>query len=145
MRTARPILGFLVNNVWPGVEIKPTLEEDSIIPTPQPSGTKDVLRGWMAGLPAYELAGFERGILASKSFLVAARLVMEWSENFRHLQPQEGGRDFGIEKAAEVSSLEVSWQTGRWGEVEDTHDVDKEDLKRQLGSVIVLVTGEGNR
>jgi ATP synthase F1 complex assembly factor 2 len=28
-----------------------------------------------------------------------------------------------------------------WGEVEDTHDVEKEDLRRQLGGVVLLVGG----
>ncbi|KAI1983789.1 ATP synthase mitochondrial F1 complex assembly factor 2 [Ophidiomyces ophidiicola] len=107
----------------------------------QPQTTKEVIRGWIAGLPAYELAGLERAVLASKSLLVAVRLVVEWSEYFRHLQP-DSERNFGIEKAAEVSSLEVRWQTEQWGEVEDTHDVEKEDLRRQLGSVILLVSGE---
>jgi ATP synthase F1 complex assembly factor 2 len=82
----------------------------------------------------------ERGILASKSLLVAVRLVAEWSENFRHVQ--RDGKKFGLEEAAEASSLEVKWQTDMWGEVEDTHDVNKEDLKRQLGSVVILVSGE---
>jgi ATP synthase F1 complex assembly factor 2 len=127
------------------VEFRPTFEEDSIMPVPQSQGTKDVLRGWMATLPAFEIAGLERAALASKSYPVAARLVVEWSENFRDLQPEDGPRDFGIEEAASASSLEVSWQTGRWGEVEDTHDVEKEDLRRQLGSVVLLVSGEGHR
>ncbi|KAK2801845.1 hypothetical protein FQN50_007590 [Emmonsiellopsis sp. PD_5] len=141
MRTAQPIMHFLAAKVWPGVEITPTLEEDSIMPTPQPALTKEVIRGWVYGLPAYELAGLERGALATKSLLVAARFVIEWSENFRHLQP-EGEREFGIEKAAEASTLEVTWQTDTWGEVEDTHDVEREDVRRQLGSVALLVSGE---
>ncbi|KAI1906977.1 ATP synthase mitochondrial F1 complex assembly factor 2 [Ophidiomyces ophidiicola] len=141
IRTAQPIIAFLSTKVWPGVEIKPVLEADSILPVSQPQTTKEVIRGWIAGLPAYELAGLERAVLASKSLLVAVRLVVEWSEYFRHLQP-DSERNFGIEKAAEVSSLEVRWQTEQWGEVEDTHDVEKEDLRRQLGSVILLVSGE---
>lgn len=141
IRTAQPIIAYLVDRVWPGVEIKPVLE-DSIMPVPQPQGTKDVIRGWITGLPPYEIAGLERAVLATKSFLVAARLLVEWSEHFRDLQPRDGPREFGIEKAAHASSLEVAWQTGRWGEVEDTHDVEKEDVRRQLGSVILLVGGE---
>ena len=142
IRAAQPIISFLANEVWPGIEIKPVFDSDSIFPTPQPQATKDVIRGWVSGLPAYELAALERGVLAGKSIMVAARLVVEWSEQFRHLQG-EGRRKFGIEEAAEASSLEVSWQTGMWGEVEDTHDVNKEDLKRQLGSAVLLVSGEG--
>ncbi|KLJ06729.1 hypothetical protein EMPG_17778 [Blastomyces silverae] len=141
IRTARPIIDFLTTKVWPGIEIRPALQENSILPSPQLPLTMEVIRGWIYGLPAYELAGLERGVLASKSLLVAARFVIEWSEQFRDLQA-EGRRTFGIEKAAEASTLEVTWQTDKWGEVEDTHDVDKEDVRRQLGSVVLLVSGE---
>jgi len=141
IKTAQPIIGFLTSQVWPGIEIKPVLETDSIIPTPQPEITRAVIRGWISGLPAYELAALERGVLASKSLLVAVRLLIDWSEEFRHLQHGDR-RKFGIEEATEASTLEVRWQTGQWGEVEDTHDVEREDLSRQLGSVVLLVSGE---
>lgn len=85
--------------------------------------------------------------------LAAARLVAEWSEEGAHAQQPkgdvtsssqgEGEKRFGVEEAARAVSLEVSWQTGRWGEVEDTHDVEREDLRRQLGSVVLLVAGNG--
>lgn len=141
IRTAQPIIGYLTTEVWPGVEIKPVLDADTIIPQTQPEMTRSVIKGWISGLPAFELAGLERGVLASKSLLVATRLILDWSEEFRHLQRNESER-FGIEHAAQASSLEVNWQTGMWGEVEDTHDVEKEDLRRQLGSVVLLVSGE---
>ena len=142
IRVAQPIIAYLTTNVWPGVEIRPTLETDSILPAPQPEMTKDVIRGWLSGLPAFELAGLERAVLASKSLLVGVRLLVEWSEEFARLRGDSGeGKRFGIEEAAEACSLEVRWQTGMWGEVEDTHDVEKEDVRRQLGSVIVLISG----
>ena len=140
VRTAQPIISFLTTKVWPGVEIKPVLDTDDIIPQSQPEMTKTVIKGFISGLPPYELAGLERAVLASKSLLVATRLLLDWSEEFRHLQRDEHER-FGIEEAAQASSLEVNWQTGMWGEVEDTHDVEKEDLRRQLGSVVLLVSG----
>jgi ATP synthase F1 complex assembly factor 2 len=142
MRMALPILSFLTTRVWPGIEINPVLDEESIVPTSQPEDTKAVIRGWMSGLGPYELAGLERAVLAGKSLCVAARLLAEWSENMSGLRHglQKEPR-FGVEQAAEVCSLEVSWQTGMWGEVEDTHDVDKEDVKRQFGSTILLVSG----
>lgn len=141
MKVAKDIMSFLSMKVWPGLEIVPILDTDSILPVPQPRATKDSIRTWVSELAPHDLAGLERGILASKSLLVAVRLVVEWSENFRHLQ-NHGTKKFGLEDAAEASSLEVKWQTDMWGEVEDTHDVDKEDLKRQLGSVVILVSGE---
>ena len=89
--------------------------------------------------------GLERAALAGKSLCVAARLVCEWSEylNLGGI-PGEAAERFGIEEAAKVCSQELIWQTGRWGEVEDSHDVDKEDLRRQFGSVILVVSGTGN-
>ncbi|KAL1642925.1 ATP synthase mitochondrial F1 complex assembly factor 2 [Diplodia intermedia] len=142
IQTAQPIINFLSTKLWPGVEIRPILEPDSIMPVPQPQNTVEVVKGWLSSLPAWELAGVERGVLASKSLLIASRLMAEWSPQFAHArESQPGGSRFGIEEAAEASSLEVAWQTGMWGEVEDTHDVDKEDLRRQLGSVVILVNG----
>lgn len=140
IRTAKPIISFITTTVWPGVEIKPVLDEGSIMPVQQPEMTRSVIRGWIAGLPAYELAALERAVLAAKSLLVGTRLMIEWSEEFRDLQ-RGGEKRFGIEEAAEAASLEVRWQTGMWGEVEDTHDVDNEDIRRQLGSAILVVSG----
>ncbi|KAF2641865.1 ATP synthase mitochondrial F1 complex assembly factor 2 [Massarina eburnea CBS 473.64] len=143
IKIATPIIAYLNTHVWPGVEIKPILEPDSIMPVPQPDMTQTVIRGWLTGLPAFELAGLERAVLASKSLLVGVRLVHEWSEAFAHERKStDAGRRFGIEDAAEAASLEVRWQTHQWGEVDDTHDVEKEDMRRQLGSAILLVSGE---
>lgn len=144
VRTAKPILSYLTQKVWPGVELKPTLDNGSIIPASQPAATRAVIKGWMAGLPAWELVGLERATLASKSLCVAARLVCEWSEYLK-LGDMQGDavERFGIEEAAKACSQEVIWQTGRWGEVEDSHDVEKEDLRRQFGSVILVVSGTG--
>lgn len=137
---AMKLIAYLNAHVWPGVQIKPTLD-DSILPESQPEMTTEVIRAWCAGLPAFELAGLERAVLASKSLLVGARLIYEWGEAFAHSRQPSDGRRFGIEEAAEASTLEVRWQTGQWGEVEDTHDVEREDLRRQLGSAIILVGG----
>lgn len=145
VRTAKPILSYLTQNVWPGVELKPALDNGSILPASQPAATRAVIKGWMAGLPAWELVGLERAALAGKSLCVAARLVCEWSEYLKlGDMPGEAVGRFGIEEAAKACSQEVIWQTGRWGEVEDSHDVDKEDLRRQFGSVILVVSGTGS-
>jgi ATP synthase F1 complex assembly factor 2 len=153
VRTAKPIIEFLTTHIWPGAKLIPITDESSILPRSQPEMTREVIRRWISGLPAFELAALERGVLAGKSLLVAARLLVEWSTEFRHMRTQQRQRStdsekveppprFGIEEAAEAVDLEVRWQTGMWGEVEDTHDVNKEDLRRQLGSVVLLVSGE---
>lgn len=151
IQVAKPIIAELTQKIWPGIELKPTLDPQSIRPVEQPSATRAVIRGWVAGLPAWDLAGLERAVLAGKSLCVGARLVMEWSEEFAHLPDVDRGvpRDsnaqqrFGIEQAAEACSLEVRWQTRKWGEVEDSHDVEKEDLRRQFGQVVLVVSGTG--
>lgn len=48
---------------------------------------------------------------------------------------------FGVEMAARAVSVEVDWQTANWGTVEDTHDVEHEDIRRQFGSAVLLVSG----
>lgn len=160
-KTALPIIQYLTERVWPGVEIIPVLDERSIMPKSQPPQTLDVIRGWILGLPAYELAGLERAVLAGKGLLVAVRILVEWSEELSHLRGEQNERAFGIEEAAKAATLEVEYQLGMWGVVEvctlhtlfvvswnrsnslqDTHDVDREDVRRQLGNVILLISGE---
>jgi len=140
---AEPIIGFLKTHIFPGVDIEPILDEDSIMPKSQPQMTLEIIRGWLHGLPAFELAALERNVLATKSLLIAVRLLVEWSEEFSTMRPDNGegqSKRFGISQAADACSVEVTWQTDSWGEVDDTHDVDKEDLARQLGSSILLVS-----
>lgn len=139
IRIAQPIMSYLASKIWPGVGIVPVTDPDSILPKPQPAETVEVIRSWLSGLPAFELAGLERAVLAGKSLLVGTRLLVEWSQEYAHLRDEAQPR-FGIEEAAQACSLEVAWQTEMWGEVEDTHDVEKEDIRRQFGSVIVLVS-----
>lgn len=143
-RAASPIVEFLQKKLWPGVKIDPILNGHSIIPKAQSPETREIIYNWIHGLSAWDLAGLERGVLAGKGLLGAVRLVVEWGENFRHLiddDERHTRQSFGIEEAAKVFSLEVEWQTSMWGLVEDTHDVDREDLRRQLGSVVILVSG----
>ncbi|KAI2781269.1 ATP12-domain-containing protein [Daldinia loculata] len=143
-RAAEEVVGYLTSRVWPGITIEPVLDGESIMPRSHPEITRQVVQGWMAGLSAWELAGLERAALAGKGLLGAVRLLVEWSEG-----PVGGAsseeKKFGVEEAARLASIEVDWQTGRWGEVEDTHDVEKEDLRRQLGSTVLLVTGTGRK
>ncbi|KAF2862894.1 ATP12-domain-containing protein, partial [Piedraia hortae CBS 480.64] len=136
---AEPIIAFLTTHIFPGVEIHPVLGEDSIIPRPQPEATRQMIRSWVASLPPFELAALERGVLATKSLLVAIRLLVEWSREFSHL-PNNTNKEFGIEEASDAARAEVLYQIEQWGEVEDTHDVDREDIRRQLGSVVLMVS-----
>ncbi|CAG8950264.1 hypothetical protein HYFRA_00008502, partial [Hymenoscyphus fraxineus] len=95
-KTAEPVIAFLTQKVWPGVEILPVLDADSIVPRAQPQVTRDVIRGWVSGLPAFELAALERGVLAGKGLLGAVRLVVEWSVELGHLKGEVEER-WGVE------------------------------------------------
>jgi ATP synthase F1 complex assembly factor 2 len=82
----------------------------------------------------------ERATYSSKSFLIGLALVLE---------------KITVEEAALASTVEVSSQIQRWGEVEDcelvfclprhflclstAHDVDHQDVRRQLASAACLL------
>jgi len=38
----------------------------------------------------------------------------------------------------QAARAEVLYQIGRWGEVEDSHDVDNEDIRVRLGSSVLF-------
>jgi ATP synthase F1 complex assembly factor 2 len=145
--TAQPIVDFLTTHVWPGIELEPVLDGESIVPRGQKPGVREAVHSWILRLEHWELVALERAVLAGKGVLGAVRLLVEWSEGPAGVGATRGDKGqtevFGVEEAARAASVEVSWQTGRWGEVEDTHDVEKEDLRRQLGSVVLLVSGTG--
>jgi len=79
----------------------------------------------MKSLDEWQLAAMERSTYTTKSFLIALALV--------------NGR-IDAEQAAQAASVEVNSQIERWGEVEDSHDVDYQDVRRQLGSAVCLIS-----
>ena len=71
-------------------------------------------------------------MLAGKSLLAGLRLVVE--------NRPGGQRRWGVEEAARACNIELDWQIGQWGSVEDTHDVGSVDVRSQLGSVMLLIS-----
>ncbi|KAL9938749.1 hypothetical protein V8E36_002468 [Tilletia maclaganii] len=98
----------------------------SLFNTAQPSSTRQALLSHILKLDPLRLAAFERAVLSSKSFLIALGLL-------------EG--KLSVEDAGRAAEVEVASQIERWGEVEDTHDVDFHDIRRQLGSVSIIFMG----
>jgi len=98
---------------------------ESLLYNSQPEATKDKFDQLLQSFDAWEMAAMERAVYTTKSFIVALALVK------RHLT---------AEQAAETASVEVNSQIERWGEVEDTHDVDYQDARRQLGSAACLLS-----
>lgn len=105
-----------------GVEINVS---NSVLSPTQPKETKDKLAEVIKALDHWEMAALERAAIASKSLIIALALVK---------------RHFTVEEAARAASVEVDSQIERWGEVEDTHDVDYHDVRRQLGSAALVLS-----
>jgi len=98
---------------------------ESILLNSQPDATKEKLGSVLAEFDQWEMAAMERATYTTKSFIIALALVK------KHLT---------VEQAALAATVEVSSQIERWGEVEDTHDVDYHDVRRQLGSAACIMS-----
>ncbi|KAF7322859.1 Nt-Gln-amidase domain-containing protein [Mycena chlorophos] len=103
-----------------GIEVKTF---DSVLFNSQPEATKAKLDEVLSSMNQWEMAAMERATYSTKSLLIALGLVKN------HLS---------VEQASLAAQVEVASQIARWGEVEDTHDVDFHDVRRQLGSCITF-------
>ncbi|KAK6464780.1 hypothetical protein DFJ63DRAFT_312070 [Scheffersomyces coipomensis] len=108
--------------------------------------TQNVVLHWLNNLPIYDLIALERAILTSKSFLCGITLLrsnVTDKHNLQHLYQvnRSNPDDYyhkSIDEIIELGNLETIYQTAEWGEVEDTHDVDKVDWIRNLTSAAIL-------
>ncbi|KAF9582525.1 ATP synthase complex assembly protein atp12 [Lunasporangiospora selenospora] len=116
-----PILEWVKNEY--GLDIKVS---QGITYVQQDEPTKQKLRDIVNSMTDIELAAFERATMTAKSFLIGLAVVK------RRLSVEEGWK---------ASSLEVLDQIDRWGEVEDSHDVDREFIKSQLASARLVNVG----
>ncbi|KAJ6546535.1 hypothetical protein DFH09DRAFT_1249088 [Mycena vulgaris] len=91
---------------------------DSLLFNSQPDETKSKMDKVLSTFDHWEMAAMERATYTTKSFIIALALVR------KHLT---------VEQASLAAQVEVASQIQRWGEVEDTHDVDFHDVRRQLG------------
>ncbi|KAJ7219136.1 hypothetical protein GGX14DRAFT_434756 [Mycena pura] len=98
---------------------------NSVLFGSQPNETKSKMDHVLSSLNHWEMAAMERATYATKSFLIGLALVQ------KHLS---------VEQASLAAQVEVASQIQRWGEVEDTHDVDFHDIRRQLGSAACLLS-----
>lgn len=88
----------------------------------QPVDTRYKVGEWIKSLDTWQFASLERATAAAKSLVLGMNTVL-------HKRP--------VEEIAMLSNLDVQKQIEFWGEVEDTHDVQKEDLPRLLGSAYI--------
>ncbi|KAI9245091.1 hypothetical protein BDA99DRAFT_448060 [Phascolomyces articulosus] len=90
----------------------------------QPAETRSKLRSVVEEMDALELAALEKAIMSSKSFLVGLAVV-------------KGA--LTVEQGAQAAHVEMNAQVDRWGEVEDSHDVEREYIRQTLGAVAAVV------
>ncbi|KAK9473189.1 uncharacterized protein V1510DRAFT_415356 [Dipodascopsis tothii] len=122
-KTYRPIIAW-TEEFFGGVRLNVSDGDHGLTGNMQDEAVKARAKAWALSLTPWELTAFERAVLGGKSFLAGMQLVL---------------RRMSTADIAEAVTLEVTHQMRRWGEVEDSHDVDWADLRRQLGSAAVLV------
>lgn len=121
-------------------------ETDGLKGNQQAITTQNIVLDWMNQMSVYELVALEKAILTSKSFLCGASLlrsnVSSAEKQFKLYQLNKDSLDDfyfkSLEDIIELGNLETIFQTNQWGEVEDTHDVDKVDWIRNLSSAALL-------
>ena len=99
----------------------------------QSDRVRQAARNYLDTLSYWDLAVFEKTVLTTKSFICGILLVQNKSRvnEFKDLV-------YTVDDIVEASTLEVIYQTERWGEVEDTHDVNKRDIKRNVSAAAIV-------
>ncbi|KAI8372267.1 hypothetical protein EDC96DRAFT_552098 [Choanephora cucurbitarum] len=97
---------------------------NDIFAVTQPEETKAKLRSVVEQMDPLGLAAFEKAVMSSKSFLIGFALVHH---------------GITVEQAAQAAHVEMNAQMERWGEVEDSHDVEREYIRQTLGSVAIAM------
>lgn len=85
---------------------------------------------FLDSLDMWQLVALERTTLTCKSFLSGVAVV--------RINDRKDDFDYSLEQLAYMATLETLLQQEQWGEVEDTHDVEKVDVRRHLASSSIL-------
>jgi ATP synthase F1 complex assembly factor 2 len=115
-----PLISWMKDKYGVGLVVS-----EGIAPAIQTPETLVKIRAVVDAMDIWELAALERAVYATKSFVIGLALTK--------------GR-ITAHEAALASHVEVASQIERWGEVEDSHDVDYQDIRRALGSAAVLLS-----
>ncbi|KAG7863030.1 hypothetical protein KL939_000349 [Ogataea angusta] len=136
--TYRPIMKSMEEFFQPyaenGEEVKLTYIDSDVhglVGNKQPEATVKAVRKWLDTLDFWSLASLEKATLTAKSFLSGVAIL--------RLNDKQDNIDLTVDDIARAATLETIYQTERWGEVEDTHDVDKVDVQRNLTSASLIV------
>lgn len=139
------------NGLLPSDDYKMTIESldcqtNGLRGNEQSLTTQNIVLHWLNQLPIYDLIALEKAVLTSKSFLCGISLLRSNVSDEKNMaeiyQINKSNIDDyfhkTIEEIVELGNLETIYQTNEWGEVEDTHDVDKVDWLRNLTSAAIL-------
>ncbi|SCU99568.1 LAME_0G03840g1_1 [Lachancea meyersii CBS 8951] len=102
----------------------------------QPEKTKAAALKYLRSLSMWDLAVFEKTVLSTKSFLCGLLLLQNKSVS------PSSDLLLTMEKLAHCATLETVYQVERWGEVEDTHDVDYRDIRRNVNAAAIVAYKE---
>lgn len=107
------------SKVW-GIDSLNVLDQElQLFGNYQTEETQKKVLDWVNSLDAFKFAALERATTSARSFIIGMNVAL-------NRRP--------VEELAALASLDVTIQTDIWGEVEDTHDVDKVDIRRLLGA-----------
>lgn len=95
--------------------------------------TKVAATNYLNSLSLWNLAVFEKTVLSTKSFICAI-LLLENKARFN----VSNNLKYSVDEIVRASTLETIYQTERWGEVEDTHDVGKRNIKRNVNAASLV-------
>ncbi|QLQ77944.1 hypothetical protein HG537_0A01910 [Torulaspora globosa] len=108
-------------------------DTDGLRGNQQLEATRDAAKKYLDTLSLWDLAVFEKTVLTTKSFICGVLLLQNKS-----LTDCQEGLKSSMESIAQAATLEIIYQTERWGEVEDTHDVDKRDVRRNIHAAAIV-------
>ncbi|CAB4254708.1 similar to Saccharomyces cerevisiae YJL180C ATP12 Conserved protein required for assembly of alpha and beta subunits into the F1 sector of mitochondrial F1F0 ATP synthase [Maudiozyma barnettii] len=99
----------------------------------QDPATKAAATTYLDSLSLWNLAVFEKTVLSTKSFICGILLLQNKAKhnNVNNLK-------YSVDDIVRASTLETIYQTERWGEVEDTHDVSKRNIKRNVNAASIV-------
>lgn len=118
-------------------------ETEGLCGKSQDAVTRAAVLHWLDALPMFDLVALEKAVLVSKSFLCGATTVRSHAREPLLAQLYQVNHDTDyyrklVEEIIELGNLETIFQTAEWGEVEDTHDVDKVDWMRNVSACALV-------
>ncbi|KAG5519211.1 hypothetical protein PMAC_002299 [Pneumocystis sp. 'macacae'] len=97
----------------------------------QSQETKDKIALWMHTLDKWQFAALDRAVCASKSFIIGAKMIVMGNSLLNdYLSPEE---------ACDLAQLETDFQISQWGEIKESHNIEREDIRRLLRSANAII------